>query len=101
MSDSMINMEILRKCGGEIEHYIKCKCLEPFSSEDYNNSMEDIITRIRIGQAWTTNPIESIMIPKISKEDKRPERPVLKFHKCGSTSHLANTCTKKAKINEA
>ncbi|MBW0491797.1 hypothetical protein O181_031512 [Austropuccinia psidii MF-1] len=23
LSDSMINMEVLRKCGGEIEHYIK------------------------------------------------------------------------------
>ncbi|MBW0582184.1 hypothetical protein O181_121899 [Austropuccinia psidii MF-1] len=41
------------------------------------------------------------MIPEIFKEDKRPERPVLKFHKCGITSHLANTFTKKAKINEA
>ncbi|MBW0548243.1 hypothetical protein O181_087958 [Austropuccinia psidii MF-1] len=44
--------------------------------------------------------MESKMIPNISIEDKRPERPVLKCHKCGSTSHLANTCTKKAKINE-
>ncbi|MBW0476817.1 hypothetical protein O181_016532 [Austropuccinia psidii MF-1] len=40
------------------------------------------------------------MVPKISREDKRPERPVLKHHKCGSTSHLANTCAKKTKINE-
>ncbi|MBW0463206.1 hypothetical protein O181_002921 [Austropuccinia psidii MF-1] len=44
--------------------------------------------------------MESKMIPKISKEDKRPERCVLKCHKCGSTSHVANTCTKKTKINE-
>ncbi|MBW0583196.1 hypothetical protein O181_122911 [Austropuccinia psidii MF-1] len=40
------------------------------------------------------------MVSKTSREDKRPERPVLKCHKCGSTSHLANTCTKKTKINE-
>ncbi|MBW0477120.1 hypothetical protein O181_016835 [Austropuccinia psidii MF-1] len=40
------------------------------------------------------------MVPKISRDDKRPEKPVLKCHKCGSTSHLANTCTKKSKINE-
>ncbi|MBW0492734.1 hypothetical protein O181_032449 [Austropuccinia psidii MF-1] len=40
------------------------------------------------------------MVPKISTEDKRPEGPVLKCHKCGSTSHLANTCTKNTKINE-
>ncbi|MBW0560683.1 hypothetical protein O181_100398 [Austropuccinia psidii MF-1] len=41
------------------------------------------------------------MVSKTSREDKRPERPVLKCHKCGSTSNLANTCTKKTKINEA
>ncbi|MBW0514086.1 hypothetical protein O181_053801 [Austropuccinia psidii MF-1] len=40
------------------------------------------------------------MIAKISREDKRPERPSLKCKKCGRTSHLVNTCTKKAKINE-
>ncbi|MBW0540640.1 hypothetical protein O181_080355 [Austropuccinia psidii MF-1] len=41
------------------------------------------------------------MVPKISREDRRSEKPVLKCHKCGSTSHLANTCTKKTNSNEA
>ncbi|MBW0486392.1 hypothetical protein O181_026107 [Austropuccinia psidii MF-1] len=100
MSDSMINMKILRKCGGELEHSIKCRCVEPCSTEDYINAMEDIITRKRIGKTWTRVPIESEMVSKTSREDKRPERPVLKCHKCGSTSHLANTCTKKKNINE-
>ncbi|MBW0574800.1 hypothetical protein O181_114515 [Austropuccinia psidii MF-1] len=99
MSDSMINMKILRICGGEIEHTIKCRCEGPFSSEDYIDSMEDIITRTRIGKTWTRNSIESKMVLTISREDKRPERPILKCHRCGSTSHLANTCTKKTKIN--
>ncbi|MBW0570496.1 hypothetical protein O181_110211 [Austropuccinia psidii MF-1] len=45
--------------------------------------------------------MESKMVSKIPREDRRPEKPVLKCHKCGSTSHLANTCTKKTKINEA
>ncbi|MBW0566690.1 hypothetical protein O181_106405 [Austropuccinia psidii MF-1] len=40
------------------------------------------------------------MVPKISRDDKRHEIPVLKCHKCGGTSHLANTFTKKTKINE-
>ncbi|MBW0575478.1 hypothetical protein O181_115193 [Austropuccinia psidii MF-1] len=40
------------------------------------------------------------MVSRISREDKRPERPVLKCHKCVSTSHLANTCKKKKKVNE-
>ncbi|MBW0520239.1 hypothetical protein O181_059954 [Austropuccinia psidii MF-1] len=62
--------------------------------------MEDITTRKRIGKSWTRNPIESKVVSNTSKEDKRPERPVLKFHKCGRTSHLANNCTNNTKINE-
>ncbi|MBW0567457.1 hypothetical protein O181_107172 [Austropuccinia psidii MF-1] len=100
MSDTMIKMKILRKCGGELEHSIKCRCVEPCSTEDYINAMEDIITRTRIGKTWTKIPIESKMVPKISREDTRPDKPVLKFNKCGSTSNLANTCTKKTKVNE-
>ncbi|MBW0555439.1 hypothetical protein O181_095154 [Austropuccinia psidii MF-1] len=75
-------MKILRKCGGEIEHAIKCRCAEPCSSENYINAMEDIITRTRIGKTWTRNPMESKMVPKIFREGKRPSRPVLKYHKC-------------------
>ncbi|MBW0476916.1 hypothetical protein O181_016631 [Austropuccinia psidii MF-1] len=37
------------------------------------------------------------MIPTFYREDKKP---VLKCHKCVSTSHLANNCIKKTKINE-
>ncbi|MBW0570801.1 hypothetical protein O181_110516 [Austropuccinia psidii MF-1] len=62
--------------------------------------MEDIIARTRIGKTWSKIPTESKMTSKIPREDKRPEKPVLKCYKCGSTSHLANTCTKKTKINE-
>ncbi|MBW0462481.1 hypothetical protein O181_002196 [Austropuccinia psidii MF-1] len=40
------------------------------------------------------------MVAKIYREDKRPERKVLKGHNCGSTPHLAKTCTKTTKINE-
>ncbi|MBW0550745.1 hypothetical protein O181_090460 [Austropuccinia psidii MF-1] len=39
MSDSMINMKILRKFGGELEHAIKCRCVEPCPTEDYINAM--------------------------------------------------------------
>ncbi|MBW0513276.1 hypothetical protein O181_052991 [Austropuccinia psidii MF-1] len=57
MSHSMINMKIVRKCAGGIEHSIKCRCVESCSTEDYINSMEDIITRTRIGKNWIRNPI--------------------------------------------
>ncbi|MBW0464677.1 hypothetical protein O181_004392 [Austropuccinia psidii MF-1] len=100
MSDSMINMKILRKCGGELKTSIKFRCLEPCSSEDYINAMEDILNRRRMGKTWTRNSIESKMVTKISREDKRPERPVLKCHKYESTSLLANNCTKNTKTNE-
>ncbi|MBW0522344.1 hypothetical protein O181_062059 [Austropuccinia psidii MF-1] len=44
--------------------------------------------------------MESKVVPKISREDRRPGKPVLKCHKCGSTSNVANTFTKKTKIHE-
>ncbi|MBW0499093.1 hypothetical protein O181_038808 [Austropuccinia psidii MF-1] len=44
--------------------------------------------------------MKSKIVPKTSQEDRRAERLILKCHKCGNTSHLANTCTKKTKINE-
>ncbi|MBW0593718.1 hypothetical protein O181_133433 [Austropuccinia psidii MF-1] len=100
MSDTMISMKILRKCGEELENAIKSRCVEPCSTEDYINAMEDIITRTRIGKTRTKIPMEYKMVSKIPREDRRPERPFLKCHKYGSTSNLANTCTKKKKINE-
>ncbi|MBW0540629.1 hypothetical protein O181_080344 [Austropuccinia psidii MF-1] len=73
MSETMVHERILRKCGGELEHAIKSRCIEPFSTEDYINAMEDITNRKKVGR---------------------------KCHKCGSTSHLANTFPKKKRINE-
>ncbi|MBW0486675.1 hypothetical protein O181_026390 [Austropuccinia psidii MF-1] len=89
MSDSMINIKMLRKCGAEQAHAIKCRCVEPFSTEDYIKAIEDIITRTRICKNWTRNPMESKVVPKTSTEDRRPERPVLKCHKCESISHYS------------
>ncbi|MBW0522089.1 hypothetical protein O181_061804 [Austropuccinia psidii MF-1] len=97
MSDTMINMKILRKCGGELEYSIKSRCVEPCSTEDYTNAMEDIITRPIIGKTWSKIPLESEIVSKIPREERRPERPVLKCHKCGSTSHLAQHLQQKDK----
>ncbi|MBW0516839.1 hypothetical protein O181_056554 [Austropuccinia psidii MF-1] len=100
MSDSMFNITILRKCGGELEHDIKCRCVEPCSTEEYIKEIKYIITREGLGNTWNRTPMESKIIPKTSREDRRPEIPVLKCHKCWGTSHLANTCTKKTKVKE-
>ncbi|MBW0477489.1 hypothetical protein O181_017204 [Austropuccinia psidii MF-1] len=64
ISDSMVNMKILSKFGGEIDHAIKCRFEELCSTEDYINAMEDILTRTRINQNWMRAPIESRIIPK-------------------------------------
>ncbi|MBW0524069.1 hypothetical protein O181_063784 [Austropuccinia psidii MF-1] len=48
MSETMIDMKVLRIFEGELEHAIKCRCVEPCSTEEYINEMEDIITRTRI-----------------------------------------------------
>ncbi|MBW0507133.1 hypothetical protein O181_046848 [Austropuccinia psidii MF-1] len=52
---------------------------------------------VKPGLEYLWNPK---MVSETSREDKSPERPVLKCHKCESTSHLASTFTKKKKINE-
>ncbi|MBW0462148.1 hypothetical protein O181_001863 [Austropuccinia psidii MF-1] len=62
--------------------------------------MENIIVRTRSGKTWTRNPMESKIVPKTSREDRRPERRILKYHQCGITSYLVKTCTKNSKINE-
>ncbi|MBW0536041.1 hypothetical protein O181_075756 [Austropuccinia psidii MF-1] len=102
--ESIFNIErdrpmswILRKCGGDLEHAIRRRVIEPCSTEDYINAMEDITTRKKTGRNWYKPPIYSKTSGKPNKpHDKAP----FKCHKCGSTSHLANTCPKKTRINE-
>ncbi|MBW0526930.1 hypothetical protein O181_066645 [Austropuccinia psidii MF-1] len=101
MSETMIHKSILRKCGGDLEHATQSKCIEPCSTEDYINAMEDITTRTKIARNWykppTHNKTSGKPIPKPNKpHDKAP----FKCHKCISTSHLANTCPKETRINE-
>ncbi|MBW0528744.1 hypothetical protein O181_068459 [Austropuccinia psidii MF-1] len=63
ISGTMIHKRILRKCGGYLEHAIRRRCIEPFSTEDYINAMEDITTGTKIGRNWTR--INEIEIDKI------------------------------------
>ncbi|MBW0518896.1 hypothetical protein O181_058611 [Austropuccinia psidii MF-1] len=101
MSETMIHKGILKKCGGDLEHAIRSRFIEPFSTEYYINSMEDITTRTKIGINWYKPPIDNKTSGKpISKPNKPHEKALLKCHKCGIKSHLANTCPKKTIINE-
>ncbi|MBW0553033.1 hypothetical protein O181_092748 [Austropuccinia psidii MF-1] len=101
-------MKILKKCGGELEHALRGKCIEPCSTEKYINALQDIVTRTKIGRAWKKLDIKSPNKPFIKKykprETLKPNtfnnNEQRKCHKCGGIGHLANNCLKKAKINE-
>ncbi|MBW0487288.1 hypothetical protein O181_027003 [Austropuccinia psidii MF-1] len=104
----MVCMKILKKCGGELEHSLTSRCIEPCSTEEYINALEDIVTRAKTGRPWNKLNIKSINKTFIKgdkqREPFRPNTPKThekgKFHKCGGIEHLANNFPKKAKINE-
>ncbi|MBW0554999.1 hypothetical protein O181_094714 [Austropuccinia psidii MF-1] len=50
MSETLVHKRILRKPGGDLEHAIRSRCIEPFSTEHYINAMEEITTRTEIGR---------------------------------------------------
>ncbi|MBW0463367.1 hypothetical protein O181_003082 [Austropuccinia psidii MF-1] len=92
-------MEILKKCGGQMENPLRRWCIEPCSTEEYINSLEDIVKRTKIGRTWKKLDI------KISNKQKEPFKQnntngKRKCHKCGGIVHLANNFLKKEKISE-
>ncbi|MBW0503246.1 hypothetical protein O181_042961 [Austropuccinia psidii MF-1] len=104
----MVHMKILKSCGGEWENSLRRRCIEAFSTEEYINALEDIVTRAEIGRTWGKLDIK---IPNKSfiKKDKPREtfkpntsnsNEQRKCHKCGGIRHLANNFLKKEKINE-
>ncbi|MBW0551172.1 hypothetical protein O181_090887 [Austropuccinia psidii MF-1] len=100
LSETMVHNSILRKCGGDLEHAIRRRCIEPFSTEDYINAMEEITTRKKIGRNWHKPPMDSKTSGKTVPKPNNPhDKDPLKCHNCGRTSHLANTCPKKKRIN--
>ncbi|MBW0516949.1 hypothetical protein O181_056664 [Austropuccinia psidii MF-1] len=62
MSETMVHKRILRNCDGDLEHFIRSRCIEPFSTEDYINAMEASLleqkyVEIGINPQWTTRPV--------------------------------------------
>ncbi|MBW0541655.1 hypothetical protein O181_081370 [Austropuccinia psidii MF-1] len=101
MSETLVHKRILRKCGGDLEHAIRSRCIEPCSTEDYINAMEDITPRTKIARNRYKPPMDNKTSGKpISKPNKPHDKAPLKCHQCGIKSHLANTCRKKTRINE-
>ncbi|MBW0503539.1 hypothetical protein O181_043254 [Austropuccinia psidii MF-1] len=68
MSRKMVHMKILEKCGGELEHALRSRCIEAFSTEEYINALEDIVKRTKIGRTWRKLDIKSSNKPFIKEE---------------------------------
>ncbi|MBW0546112.1 hypothetical protein O181_085827 [Austropuccinia psidii MF-1] len=101
MSETINHERILRRCGCDLEHAIRSRCIENYSTENYINYMEEITTRTKIGRNLCKPPMENKTSGKpIPKPNEPHEKAPLKCKKCGSTSHLENTCPKKTRINE-
>ncbi|MBW0584074.1 hypothetical protein O181_123789 [Austropuccinia psidii MF-1] len=87
----MVHMKMIKKCGGELEHALRRKCIEPCSTEEYINALEDIVTRTKIYRTWKKLDIKSPNKPFIkkykSKEALKPNKSnnneQRKCHKCG------------------
>ncbi|MBW0479689.1 hypothetical protein O181_019404 [Austropuccinia psidii MF-1] len=103
----MVHRKIL-KCGGEMEHFLRSRCIGLCSTEGYINALEAIVTRAEIGITWKKLDIKSPNKPFIKKDKPRENfRPNItnthekrKCNKCGGIGHLANNCLKMEKGNE-
>ncbi|MBW0550671.1 hypothetical protein O181_090386 [Austropuccinia psidii MF-1] len=68
MSQKMVHMKILKKCRGELEHCLRSRCIEPFSTEEYMNALEETVTRTKIGRNFKKLDIKSPNRPFIKKD---------------------------------
>ncbi|MBW0588102.1 hypothetical protein O181_127817 [Austropuccinia psidii MF-1] len=67
----MVHIKILKKCGGELEHSLRSRCIEPCSTEVYINALEDIVTRTKMGRTWKKVNIKSPNKQFINKDKPR------------------------------
>ncbi|MBW0532983.1 hypothetical protein O181_072698 [Austropuccinia psidii MF-1] len=110
MLEFMINKKILRQCGGDLEHAVKSRTTEQSSAEDLIDILEEVTTRTVIGSS-SVNLETGINTPwkdsvnRNTKENSNNMKYksadiIRKCHICQSTTHLANACPRKGKINE-
>ncbi|MBW0543692.1 hypothetical protein O181_083407 [Austropuccinia psidii MF-1] len=109
MSEFRIHKKSLRQCGGGLENAVKSRTTLQSSAEDIINILEEVTTRAKIGCS-RVNLKTRFNTPWKDSVDKNPkENPNNKYKSadtvrncyiCQSTTHLANTCPKRGKINE-
>ncbi|MBW0513284.1 hypothetical protein O181_052999 [Austropuccinia psidii MF-1] len=110
MSEFMIHRKILRQCGGALEHDINSRTTEQSSEEDIINILKEVTTSTRI-DSIRLNLKARFNKPWRDSVDKNPKQNsnnmnyksadiIRKCHIFQSTTHVANTCPKRGKINE-
>ncbi|MBW0568463.1 hypothetical protein O181_108178 [Austropuccinia psidii MF-1] len=106
----MIHRKILRQCGGDLEHAVKSRTTKKSLAEDIINILEGVTTRTKIGSS-RVNLKRRFNTPWKDSVDKNPKEnsnnvkykssdTVKKCHIFQSTTHLANKCPRRGKINE-
>ncbi|MBW0563774.1 hypothetical protein O181_103489 [Austropuccinia psidii MF-1] len=105
----MIHRKIVRQCGGDLENAVKSSTTEQSPAEDIIKILEEVTTRAKIGSS-RVNLQTRFNTPWKDSVDKNPKEnsnnkyksadTARKCHIFQSTTHLANTCPKRGKINE-
>ncbi|MBW0525228.1 hypothetical protein O181_064943 [Austropuccinia psidii MF-1] len=67
ISQKIVHMKILKKCGEELEHAMGSRFIEPCSTEEYINSLEDKVKKTKIGRTWKKLDIKIPNKPFIKK----------------------------------
>ncbi|MBW0514837.1 hypothetical protein O181_054552 [Austropuccinia psidii MF-1] len=110
MSEFMIHREILRQFVGDLKHAVRRRTTEKSSAKDIINILEEVTTRTIIGSS-RVNLKTRFNTPWKDSGDKIPKESsnsieykcsdiIRKCHTCQRTIHVANSCTRKGKINE-
>ncbi|MBW0520862.1 hypothetical protein O181_060577 [Austropuccinia psidii MF-1] len=110
MSEFIIDTNLLRQCGDYLKISVKKRTTEQSSAEDIINIFEEVTTRTRIDSS-RVNPKKRFNSPWKDSVDKNPKEnsnnikyksvdAIRKLPICQSTTHLANACPRKGKINE-
>ncbi|MBW0496651.1 hypothetical protein O181_036366 [Austropuccinia psidii MF-1] len=110
MSEFMIHRKTSGQCGSNLEDAVKRTTTEQSSAEDMINILEEVTTRTRIGSSRVNiktrfNTPWKDSVDKKSKEASdnikyKSADVIRKCHIFQSTTHLANACPRKGKINE-
>ncbi|MBW0524346.1 hypothetical protein O181_064061 [Austropuccinia psidii MF-1] len=106
----MIHRRIMSQFFGDTEHSVKRRTTEKSSAEDIIDILEEVTSRTRISSS-RVNVKKRFNTPWKASVDRKPKEnfnnmkyksadTVIKCHICQSTTHLANACLKRGKINE-